>query len=214
MKKNLVIIILGVLVLGMGGYLVYDKVLDKDVKEESKEEKLKNNDSSKEEKIEQKDAEYFNEYLEAFMSCDGEYVSRNTDNFTNKDISNFVASYYQIKALEEDSQKNIDSSYTYSVTVKELDELVKRYFNVEKYEIVDTNFAKITKKTENTYIFEWGAVGCGYVQYKNPVVNYDGTNVTVKYELYNIMEDKYTGKYSTFYLKYNNDNYNIVKIEE
>ena len=35
MKKNVVIVILVILVLGMGGYLVYNKAIDKDVKEES-----------------------------------------------------------------------------------------------------------------------------------------------------------------------------------
>lgn len=39
--KNLIITILSILVLGLGGYLVYDKALDKDVKEEVKEESSK-----------------------------------------------------------------------------------------------------------------------------------------------------------------------------
>ena len=36
--KNVVITILVILVLGLGGYLVYDKVIDKDVNEEVQEE--------------------------------------------------------------------------------------------------------------------------------------------------------------------------------
>ena len=43
MKKNVVIVILLILVLGMGGYLVYDKVIDKDVdKKENNTEKVEN----------------------------------------------------------------------------------------------------------------------------------------------------------------------------
>ena len=38
MKKNIIITILAILVLGLGGYLVYDKVIDKGVEEEVKEE--------------------------------------------------------------------------------------------------------------------------------------------------------------------------------
>lgn len=44
--KNIIITILAILVLGLGGYLVYDKVIDKDVKEEVK------NESNKKEKEE------------------------------------------------------------------------------------------------------------------------------------------------------------------
>ena len=39
MKKNVVIVILVMLVLGMGAYLVYDKVVDKEIEKESKEKK-------------------------------------------------------------------------------------------------------------------------------------------------------------------------------
>ena len=48
MKKNIFIIILAILVLGLGGYLVYDKVIDKDVKEEVKEESGKQEEENKE----------------------------------------------------------------------------------------------------------------------------------------------------------------------
>ena len=48
MKKNIFIIILAILVLGLGGYLVYDKVLDKNVKEEVKEESVKQEEENKE----------------------------------------------------------------------------------------------------------------------------------------------------------------------
>ena len=45
MQKNIIIIILSILVLGMGGYLVYDKVI---VKEEKNEVKVEENDTEKE----------------------------------------------------------------------------------------------------------------------------------------------------------------------
>lgn len=48
MKKNIIIIVLGVLVLGLSGYLVYDKLL---YKEETKSENNGNNNIQKEEKI-------------------------------------------------------------------------------------------------------------------------------------------------------------------
>ena len=48
MKKNIVIIILSVIILGLGGYLVYDKVIDKDV----------NNNNEEETNVEHKEEDY------------------------------------------------------------------------------------------------------------------------------------------------------------
>ena len=61
-------------------------------------------------------------------------------------------------------------------------------------------------------------MGCSSDRTVDPVVTYNGENVTVKYELYDDMceyeEDcGLTGKYITYHLRYNNGNYNIVKIE-
>lgn len=47
MKKNIIIIILSILVLGMGGYLVYDKIIDKE-EITSKEEKVEQNKTTTE----------------------------------------------------------------------------------------------------------------------------------------------------------------------
>ena len=98
MNKNVIIIILLVLLLGLGRYLVYDKVIDKEDVTTGDEEQ---NEPINNVTIEQKDAEFFNEYLKVFTSsCDGKInVTKNTENFTNKDISNFVSGYYNLKAL-------------------------------------------------------------------------------------------------------------------
>lgn len=164
--------------------------------------------------IEQKDEDYFNNYLEVFMSCDGEFVSRNTTSFTDEDISKFVSNYVILKNLKE----NIDDfsgEYTYELSKSEVDSLVYKYFNTKSYNIKKIDgmaMSSITQKGNN-YKFEWEAMGCGYTQYKNPVVTYNGTNVTVKYDLYDAMAEEYAGT-STFHLRYNNGNYNIVKIEK
>ena len=65
MKKNIVIIILTILVLGLGGYLVYDKVIDKE--ETSIKEEIQK-DSTNDVTIDQKDAVYFDEYLKAYFT--------------------------------------------------------------------------------------------------------------------------------------------------
>lgn len=73
MKKNIFIIILAILVLGLGGYLVYDKVIDKDVKGEVKEESGKQNEI-----IEQKEYTYesvkglYKNTTETTINVDGE----------------------------------------------------------------------------------------------------------------------------------------------
>ena len=58
--KNIVITILAILVLGLGGYLVYDKVIDKDVKEEVKEEQ----NSTTNNNVEQEQNDTTNNYVE------------------------------------------------------------------------------------------------------------------------------------------------------
>lgn len=72
--KNVIIIILAILVLGLGGYLVYDKVIDKDVKEEVKEE------SSRQEKEEYTLIDRENESIQ-FL-----YSYRSIDSYMDKKL--------------------------------------------------------------------------------------------------------------------------------
>ena len=196
--KNIIITILVILVLGLSGYLVYDKVIVKDESNEVKTEE-------KEDIIEQKDAAYFDEYLKAFLSCDGTFVSKNTEEFSNKDISNFVSRYYNSLS---------DGNGSYKVNISDVDALIYKYFNKKDVVLeIKPNEATTIIKQDNVYSFEWDAVGCGYNGYKDAVVTYKGEDVTVKYNEYSMIEEKYTGKTLTFYLKYNNGNYNIIKIE-
>ena len=207
MKKNIVIIILTILVLGLGGYLVYDKVIDKEetsIKEEIQKEST--NDAT----IDQKDAVYFDEYLKAFLGCDGLFVTRNTENFSNKDISNFVSRYYNLLAYDDTL-----GTVSYKANVSDVDALIYKYFN-KKDVVLETNPNEATTitKQDNVYSFEWDAVGCGYKGYKDAVVTYNEEDVTIKYNEYSMIEEKYTGKTLTFHLKYNDGNYNLIKIEE
>lgn len=84
---------------------------------------------------------------------------------------------------------------------------------VSKNQETKPNETTTITKQDNVYSFNWESVGCGYNGYKDAAVFYDGENVTVKYNEYSLIEEKYTGKTLTFHLKYNNENYNIVKIE-
>ena len=205
--KNVIITILTILVLGMGGYLVYDKVIDKDqITKEQEGIKENQKEPTNEVLIEQKDSTYFNEYLKAFLSCDGIFVSRNTENFSNKDISNFVSRYYNFLGYGDNNG--------YKVNVSDVDTLIYKYFNKTNVTLETTpnNVTTITKQ-DNVYSFKWDAVGCGYYGYKDSIVTYNGENVTVKYSEYDNLGEQYTGKFLTFYLKYNNGNYNVIKIE-
>lgn len=206
--KNIIITILAILLLGLGGYLVYDKVINKeDVSIDEETQKEPTNDVE----IEKKDAAYFDEYLKAFLSCDGTFVTRNTENFTDKDISNFVSRYYNLLS---------NGNGSYKANVSDVDALIYKYFNKKDVvlEIKPNEATTITKEVD-VYSFEWNAVGCQSDRAVDPVVTYTGENVTVKYQLYaDLCESEedcgYTGKYLTFHLKYNNGNYNIIKIEE
>ena len=206
MNKNTIITILAVLILGLGGYLIYDKVINnEEVPANNNETNVQ--DTTDDITIEQKDAAYFDEYLKAFLSCEGAlYVSRNTENFSNKDITNFVSRYYNFVGYDVEGG--------YKVNVSDVDALIYKYFN-KKDVVLETKPNEVTTitKQDNSYKFEWEAVGCGYNGYKDAVVTYNGENVTVKYNEYSLIEEKYTGKTLTFHLKYNNGNYNVIKIE-
>ena len=234
MEKNnkglmAIIVILFLVIMGLIIYIIMDKD-DKQEKVDNKEEisnevnkvednnEVKDNELKKEENnqqvettIEQKDAAYFNDYLDAFMTCDGENVSRNTTTFTDEDISNFVSNYVVLK----ENTNNSSGEYTYELSKSEVDSLVYKYFNTKSYNIKKIDGMAMSSITQqgNNYKFEWEGKGCGYTQYKNPVVTYNGVNVTVRYDLYDAMAEEYTGT-STFHLRYNNGNYNIVKIEK
>lgn len=202
MKKNIIITILIILVLGLGGYLVCDKLINKEETNEQNNVEETTNDVV----IEQKDATYFDEYLKAFLGCDGLFISRNTENFSNKDISNFISRYYNLLS---------EGTGLYQANVSDVDSLIYKYFNKNNITL-ETKPNEVTTITKegNIYKFEWLQVGCGYYGYKDSIVTYNGENVTVKYFEYDNLGEQYTGKFLTFHLKYNNGNYNIIKIEE
>ena len=177
MKKNIVIIILTILVLGLVGYLVYDKVITREeipVKDEQQETEQ---NTINEVTIEKKDATYFDEYLKAFLSCDGTFVSKNTEQFSNKDISNFVSRYYNLLAYDDEL-----GNVGYKANVIDVDTLIYKYFN-KKDVILETkpNAATTITKQDNVYSFKWESVGCGYNGYKDAAVSYDEEIVAVKY---------------------------------
>ena len=210
--KNIIITILVVLVLGLGGYLVYDKVINVEENLLNNNEQNNVQDTTNDVVIEKKDAAYFDEYLKVFTkTCEGRKIAKNTENFSNEDISSFVLGYY-----------GEPGNLTYNVGVSHVNELIYKYFNkkdaVLEAKPYGSEVATITKQ-DNIYKFTWSEVGCDVDEYVNPVVTYEGENVTVKYEIYAHLgcideEDcGLTGKYITFHLKYNNGNYNVIKIE-
>lgn len=203
--KNIIITILVVLVLGLGGYLVYDKFINEGEVPVNNNEQNNVQGTINDVEIEQKDAAYFNEYLKAFLSCDGLFVSRNTENFSDKDITHFISRYYNLLS---------DGNGTYKANVPDVDLVIYRYFNKINV-VLEPQLDKITTITKNgnVYNFEWLPVGCQGLLYRDAVVTYNGENVTVKYAEYDGLGEKYTGKYLTFHLKYNNGNYNVIKIE-
>ena len=211
MKKNIVIIILSVLVVVLGctlGYLLINKDVNTKSTKETNEIVEEQNET-----IDQKDEDYFNEYLKVFLGCNGTKVSRNTENFNDDDIFYFVTNYYTLKHLSDDIQSN-SGEYEYIVSKKEVDEIVYKYFNKKNYNIEKSENIYTIKSEDDNYIISWSAVGCFYTLYKDIKVEYNGLEVTVSYNEYNTLpEIEANGNKLIFHLKYNNGEYNIIKIE-
>ena len=212
MKKNIIIIILSVLVVGLGGYIVYDKVINKSPTEENNISNSEVTENSKE-IIDKKDAAFFDEYLKVFLGCNGAFVSRNTEEFTDIDMYYFISNYY-IQNNKDTSCSGSSGECSFTFSKEEADDLIFKYFNKTEYNIENSQDGFSLTKNGNEYILKWVAVGCGLLGYVDPVVEYNGVNVKVIYKEYDNAHEDYTGKTTTFNLKYNNGNYNVIKIEK
>ena len=94
MKKNVFIVILIIIILGMGGYLVYDKVLSKEDKKETTNEKVVT-DEKKEENVEEKNS---NSITASDLLLDSsKCINQKNMEYslaTNNDINGIYLTYY------------------------------------------------------------------------------------------------------------------------
>ena len=215
-KKNtglvIWVIILSVLVIGLVVYIVYDKTISEsnnDVLENGEQEQINNS-----EKFEQKDKTYFDEYLSYFLpnASAGNFI-KSIDNFTSEEITTYLHFYYlgKCNSGELHPTETQDMVY-YNVSKKDMDQVVDKYFGNVKYEIIEKQDTRsgIKKLSEDEYQVYWFATGWLVPQATNIGVNYDGTNVEVKYSL--TFENKNEG-ILIFNLSYNNGNYQVKSIK-
>jgi len=215
--KNAVITVLAVLVLAMGGYLVYDKIIDKDdkIEDNNKTNDNQNENNNEQISIKQENAAFFDEYLAILLPRgSANNFKENLDTFTDENLTKFLYFYFMGNE-DAGSYNSADGYITYTVTKEECDEVIYKYFGISDYEIVSpTGRSGIRKLRDGIYQVFWFETGWMAPEAQNTGVKYDGINVTVEYTL---TEDTY-GPYGEnskliFHLVYNEGNYNVKSIE-
>lgn len=230
---KVLVIVLTILVLGLGCFIVYDKVLNNkntnndnknnNIQEEPKEDTEKDN---LEEKLQAKaDAKNLTikKYLEEYMI----YIPFNYDKDdklknisiediynNNEEISFSIWMYVWLNASDVDNR---------SLDVKQVDDFVYEYFNLKNYEVKEkvigepsvSNIFGLTKKN-NKYIATMEPTEWGFPIYEVFDVKYLEDSIEVSFKVpftaYPTKTKIYTDE-GTLYLKYNNGNFNFSKIE-
>lgn len=229
MKKNIVIVVLSMIILGLGSYLVYDKLLNKEEvgeKNPSQEDKINDKTDEKnkgqEDKIEEKDIAYFEEYLYYFMPEPSMgYFLKKIDSFNEEDIKEYIYTYYIYKVNRENLSADIkdgeyDGTYTYTVSREEVAKLVNKYFGIEDFKLTKSDSERwgIRKLNDDIYQVYWYAVGYYVPECKLTSVVYDGKNVKVTGKITDSgLTDFKKDSEFVFHLVYNNGNYNVKSIE-
>ena len=208
------IIILILIILGLAGYIVYDKVLSKeeptsipapDTEEINIEEDIYNED-------------YFNELLSTFLGHSNSYM-RNIDNFSDEEITRYLFFYYLDYAINNHLEKYSDDGekITYDVSKKDIDDMALKIFEKKEFNVVEsegrTGIAKIDEENYQVYWFATGwftpsrKISDITKTEKEAIVTYTLTGNEVFEE-----EGKLLGDLK-FYLTKNKDNYYVTKIE-
>ena len=232
MKKNIITIILAILVLIFGTYTTYDLLKGKgdsnqDVEEKDKDQIGENepekngnalNDKyTPEVYIDTEDGkknavEYFDNYLKIFFpSKSNSQFLKNIDNFGNEEITSFLFWHYFYLGAGRDD-------YQITVSKNEIDELVYEYFGILNYKILVNNneFSGIKKIDDSTYQIYWSPTGfIAQDCYFESLFIYDENKLKVTYivdDSSNTLDNVEKGTL-IFYLEYNDENYNLKKIE-
>ena len=210
-----IIAIFAIITLLLAGYIVYDKVLSKE--EQPIETTEKPNEIEEETGITENE-EYFNELLSTFLSHAGEYM-KNYDSFSDEDINTYLYFYYVEYAHKNNLEKYSSDgvTITYDVSKSELDSQVLKTFGKPEYEYVEPKFrGGIKKIDDNTYQVSWFATGWYNPDRKISDITKSNNEAIITYTLTGNEvfgeEGKLLGTLK-FYLKKNDGNYNVTKIE-
>lgn len=230
-SKDIIIILLVIMVLGLSGYIIYDKIEDdknntvvndnnKGQSDNDSAEK-DNNDKEENTNIKEESKEFFDEYLKVFLPTgSASHFKRTIYKFSNEDIGIYLSFYYpslakdgKIKAEDKDG---IYGTYIYDAAEEEIDAVVYKYFGIKDYHVVidegKTVENGIIKLENGKYQVSWPVTGWMAPTATNTMVKYNGNKVVVEYKLIETYGDyKEDGKL-TFNLVYNDGNYNVISV--
>lgn len=232
--KDIIIILLVIIVLGLSGYIIYDKIEDdknntvvndnnKGQNDNASDEEDNNNQQNNEQNnngntnttIKEESKEFFDEYLKVFLPFgSASNFLRNINKFSDKDISIYLLFYYsslnnsgEISAVED------RGNYTYDITKEEIDAVVYKYFGIKDYNVVVSSGRDGIRKLENgKYQVYWFATGWMAPTATNTMVKYNGNKVVVEYKLIETYNDYKDDGKLTFNLVYNDGNYNVISV--
>lgn len=220
--KDIIIILLVIIVLGLSGYIIYDKIEDdknntvvNDNQQNNNQNNEQNNNGNTNTTIKEESKEFFDEYLKVFLpSGSASNFLRNINKFNDKDISIYLLFYYsslnnsgEISAVED------RGNYTYDITKEEIDAVVYKYFGIKDYNVVVSSGRDGIRKLENgKYQVYWFATGWMAPTATNTMVKYNGNKVVVEYKLIETYNDYKDDGKLTFNLVYNDGNYNVISV--
>lgn len=221
-SKDIIIILLVIIVLGLSGYIIYDKIEDdknntvvNDNQPNNNQNNEQNNNGNTNTTIKEESKEFFDEYLKVFLpSGSASNFLRNINKFNDKDISIYLLFYYsslnnsgKISAVED------RGNYTYDITKEEIDAVVYKYFGIKDYNVVVSSGRDGIRKLENgKYQVYWFATGWMAPTATNTMVKYNGNKVVVEYKLIETYNDYKDDGKLTFNLVYNDGNYNVISV--
>lgn len=221
-RKDIIIILLVIIVLGLSGYIIYDKIEDdknntvvNDNQQNNNQNNEQNNNGNTNTTIKEESKEFFDEYLKVFLpSGSASNFLRNINKFNDKDISIYLLFYYsslnnsgEISAVED------RGNYTYDITKEEIDAVVYKYFGIKDYNVVVSSGRDGIRKLENgKYQVYWFATGWMAPTATNTMVKYNGNKVVVEYKLIETYNDYKDDGKLTFNLVYNDGNYNVISV--
>ncbi len=220
--KDIIIILLVIIVLGLSGYIIYDKIEDdknntvvNDNQQNNNQNNEQNNNGNTNTTIKEESKEFFDEYLKVFLPLgSASNFLRNINKFSDKDISIYLLFYYsslnnsgEISAVED------RGNYTYDITKEEIDAVVYKYFGIKDYNVVVSSDRDGIRKLENgKYQVYWFATGWMAPTATNTMVKYNGNKVVVEYKLIETYNDYKDDGKLTFNLVYNDGNYNVISV--
>jgi len=219
MKKKdlkLVIVILTILVVGLSGYIIYDKITKDNEVNNPNNEVMKDDDIICDvTNLDSQDTKNcFQEFIKyiPLKYVNSALVDYKPSELTDKDISMAVWRYIYYK---NDGFKSSEPK----LTKEEVDDYLKKYLNLDNYEvkemdIVDNHIFGL-KKSGNNYVISVQATEFSFAKFDVTNIIYDDNNKEITIyanEYYYEMgsSDKIVNSTATIKVKHNGDNFNLI----